>query len=412
MSTRSAKHRPYSFVCSGGALLLVFGIGLVCGSDASGALYLLAATPTPNWMRTYPARLYTLKPDKTLELVREVVPASDGVYSVSDGGGVLSLLYPWVTSRNVAIVHKNDPNRADTIYFNPEELPLYGFAVSLAAINGETVQILPLNRSSGPGWPKTIDFVRAILEPATASPRVAPGSGNDYEHVLVGGATGGPMLGVGFLAAVEGNDIVLDAVRTKPKIDALAPNVPIANKRVQVLIVAANSRFLIILKLHTKEEMNSLPGTTQNYVHDRRRNLWKTVELPGNESRQRLFGDWLATIEQMWSPNNQTNPGRDEEKAERMGYLDTVASAYKYAEGADQAIPGVLILTNLDDGRRITMETHMEDSEILDVDHDQVLYRVNDTIYQAVINGTALGPATIIAKDKDVPEVHWVFRSK
>jgi len=74
--------------------------------------------------------------------------------------------------------------------------------------------------------------------------------------------------------------------------------------------------------------------------------------------------------------------------------------------------PGVLVLQNLADGRKIRIETGQEDSEILTVDQEKVLYRVNDTIYQAHIVGEQLKDSTVVVKDEDVPEIHWVFWSK
>jgi len=41
-----------------------------------------------------------------------------------------------------------------------------------------------------------------------------------------------------------------------------------------------------------------------------------------------------------------------------------------------------------------------------------VLYRVNDTIFQAQIAGGKLRGTTVVVKDEDVPEIHWVFWSK
>ena len=40
---------------------------------------------------------------------------------------------------------------------------------------------------------------------------------------------------------------------------------------------------------------------------------------------------------------------------------------------------------------------------------DEVLYRVNDTIYQAKIVGDKLQAASVLVEDVDVPEIHWVF---
>jgi hypothetical protein len=69
-------------------------------------------------------------------------------------------------------------------------------------------------------------------------------------------------------------------------------------------------------------------------------------------------------------------------------------------------------LDNLEDGSRITIDTGQEDSEILTVrDDGLVLYRVNDSIFSAQIEGDKLSKPLLVVKDEDVPEVHWVFWS-
>ncbi len=73
---------------------------------------------------------------------------------------------------------------------------------------------------------------------------------------------------------------------------------------------------------------------------------------------------------------------------------------------------GILTLQNLADGRKIRIVTGQEDSEILRVQGDIVLYRVNDEIYQARIAGDQLKDTTLVVKDDDVPEIHWAFWSR
>ncbi len=75
----------------------------------------------------------------------------------------------------------------------------------------------------------------------------------------------------------------------------------------------------------------------------------------------------------------------------------------------DQYRPGILVLQNLEDGRKIRVETGQEDSEVLAVRGQTILYRVDDTIYQASIVGTRLQNISVAVKDDNVPEVHWVF---
>jgi hypothetical protein len=66
----------------------------------------------------------------------------------------------------------------------------------------------------------------------------------------------------------------------------------------------------------------------------------------------------------------------------------------------DRSIPGTLLLDNLEDGRRITLDTGQEDSEILTVRADGlVLYRVNDSIFAAQIAGDKLTKPSLVVKD-------------
>ena len=55
------------------------------------------------------------------------------------------------------------------------------------------------------------------------------------------------------------------------------------------------------------------------------------------------------------------------------------------------------------------MDVGREDSEILWVGNNKVIYRVNDTIYEARITAKQIQDRTVIVKDKDFPENHWVF---
>ena len=74
---------------------------------------------------------------------------------------------------------------------------------------------------------------------------------------------------------------------------------------------------------------------------------------------------------------------------------------------------GKLLLQNLVDGRNLTINTGQQDSEVLDVCEDGfVLYRVNNEIFSARIEGDTLSAATLVVKGEDVPEVHWAFWSR
>lgn len=82
-------------------------------------------------------------------------------------------------------------------------------------------------------------------------------------------------------------------------------------------------------------------------------------------------------------------------------------------------IPGKLVLQNLSDGRKFTLSTGQDDSEIIAIRADgEMLYRVNDSIYSAEIvpasiatgpGGDRITDSRLIVRDVDVPQVHWAF---
>ena len=112
-------------------------------------------------------------------------------------------------------------------------------------------------------------------------------------------------------------------------------------------------------------------------------------------------------------PFSGDKPEKSGERDARTDLLPSVYGEYgAYCFLNQRRFPGVLVLQNLQDNRRIRLETHQEDSEILFVSGDSVLYRVNDSIFRATIVGDALRDTSLLARDEDVPEVHWIFWSK
>jgi hypothetical protein len=151
------------------------------------------------------------------------------------------------------------------------------------------------------------------------------------------------------------------------------------------------------------------------YVHDRKLNTWKNLKSASTVAyARRIFGSWLATIVEIWGSGQQVEqPGVENERNWETPLLPNVRGRYpSLSAESGTSIPGTLLLDNLEDGRRITLETGQEDSEILDVRGDGlVLYRVNDSIFAAPIESDRLGTPSLVVKDEDVPEVHWVFWS-
>jgi hypothetical protein len=154
------------------------------------------------------------------------------------------------------------------------------------------------------------------------------------------------------------------------------------------------------------------PTRTTFFLHERVRNRWSELPVEGDLSRCRLFDPWLATTVVMNNPNHRPNPGKENERYITDGNPHDESAPFPNVRDMypiDEYRPGILVLQNLEDGRKIRVETGQEDSEVLAVRGQIVLYRVNDTIYQASIVGTRLQNISVAVKGDDVPEVHWVF---
>jgi hypothetical protein len=182
----------------------------------------------------------------------------------------------------------------------------------------------------------------------------------------------------------------------KVDIDSVPP-FPIAGDPGDTLfIVAASARYFAFIPLIRSPE-HPFPYPIPPYVcvHDRNRNTWK--KLPSSSTvpnTRKIFGSWLATIVEVLQPGETIkNPGAENRTSQNP-------------------IPATLVLDNLEDGRRINLNTGQVDSEILTVRKDGlVLYRMNDSIFAAQIEGNKLSKPTLIVRDEDVPGVHWVFWS-
>jgi hypothetical protein len=174
-------------------------------------------------------------------------------------------------------------------------------------------------------------------------------------------------------------------------------------------IVATSTRWLV-LDSHYQDK--SLGPRVSFPVYDRVHGRWTSVDVEGNASSLRLFGEWVAVIVAIRNPEHKAGPGRENERSLPTDRLPSVQNEYAIFAGKWGFFPGVLTLQNLADGRKIRIETGQEDSEILRLENDIVLYRVNDTIYEAKIIGHQLKDSTVIVKDEDVPEIHWAFWSK
>lgn len=382
-----------------------------------GELYLLTGTTTQHSDEAYPARLYRVNGRRKLELAREVVSGADGIRYVYAWAGTIFLLYPHYSATKASIIHTDDPLRADDLAVCGRD-PMVS-AVGAATPTGSSVVLLApwVTNLDDPAHPPTsFKVVLATLSSDMSDrPRVRLGEWSDYRYLRTEGAYGGPNYVAAFIGTAQGDQLTLVSFSHVVNIGKLPADLRGATGQA-VPVVAASGHRLIVTRQHTWEEMRGgkLGRLTRLYVYDREQNFWSSVQAEGNSSTLRYFEPWLVAIVGDWSERHrEPNPGRESERSElqKTDVLPPVQTLFQSFVGSNIVFPGILTLQNLADGRKIRIETGQEDSEILRVEGDAVLYRVNDSIFQARIVGDQLKETTLIVKDEDVPEVHWAFWS-
>jgi hypothetical protein len=400
-----------------------FTFGQENGKTPTQQLYLLAATPIDIGSRGgYPATLYSVQAGK-LKIAREVLSGSEGAASVTAWGNMIFLTHPLYRGdpKAVSIIHTNDPMRPDDVVFSPEARSmenLNGFTVikPLVAISedetGAIDVILPIETGNSLQRGAAPTFVAVAGELNAAASRVKQNAWAEYVRLRRDGDAGGPFSVQNFPGVLSGDSLVLPPVVGHTVIlDHLPPSVLAAAEATalhQFVIIAARQQYLILQCHYSGQEFTSgkVGRSVDMFVHDRLRDRWETIQIEGNLSRSRLFGSWVATVVEMVNAQQKPRPGTGNERSVEKPGLPSVSALYASVTGWR---PGVLVLENIEDGRKIRIETDEEDSEVLSVQGDEVFYRVNDAIYQARIAGNELQKPSVLVKEEDVPEIHWVF---
>ncbi len=397
-------------------------VSLLSASGYSQTVYFLAATKTNDSQEIYPSSLYTRGSGNELRLLRVVSPSA--YYVQECKGQLISVAYPNGLPTRVAVIHMEDPMLADDIVINSKSrIVLDRFdALGLAANGGPVEQFLGL--TTGPEVTAAIDLEKVALSRTPSPSRVFTGSPPDYAHLYTMGIAGGPSNDFFLWGYREGKNLLFRTGRFGTKgvvIDTLPESLRIPENKEDIGILAANPSYLILGNYYV-EVPRSKDAVADLFIHDRAKDRWKELRIQGGNSRVWLFGSWLAVIQQSprhppgmpgppWDPLHvYPDPGRANERGSESPNLPSVQAGYAFGVARDSIIPGILELDNIQDGRRITIGTKQEDSEILSVSASGVvLFRVNNSIFQAQIEGAALVRATITVTDKNVPEIHWAF---
>lgn len=445
------------------AIAVVVGAALAAvngGAQPSRYLYLLAGTPIQNAPDLkYPVTLYAVNPKGELETVRQIFSKSQSLtdvrddmegrlYVVTDDFGALS------------IIHERDPERNDAVK------PEFSGAVTGGVTQSAWGIIAPRGQGSSAVFPemimkevgttpqgyKSYGFggwkIHLIAGNSRVTPRISEGQWNLYRWFRYNGSPVAPVSEIirpaGNIvnsqivvpisgAPPPGEQIVKGKLVSAPVVQRaigtfgpIPPDLP-ASVGMQiettsdawgtvtypirtVAIVADMPRFFAFSGHSTDSKQWPVPV----YVLDRATRHWKVVDCPFVGLWPRVFGSWIATTDEEPNPTGRPSPGLENERnlppyANVTGNFPQVRGMY----GTKTYIPGKLVLENLVDGRKVTIDTGQQDSEVLDLGEDgSVLYRVNNEVFSVRIAADKIGPATLVVKGEDVPEVHWVFWSE
>jgi len=372
-------------------------------------LYFLAGTPTNNGAEAFPVTLYEGLSNRRLKAVREIVSKVDGLYSVRQNEKTIFVAHPHVIPTSVCIIHAEDPSLPDDVPFNNTKLvPIENKEGLSESLGGATKELFPLageNRTPAKG---TLSTISANF----GSQRVGTDDWSAYSSFRFYGGAGGPALSTGPFGVVRDRSVVLSVFGHDFPVESLPASVGTSGELVWLMVLTGNYSVLVpATTMENTIEPKSSASRTM-LAHDRIRNKWQKITTEGTKSRLRIFGPWLCAIVALDNPGHISGPGRQNERAVATDRLPNVRQEYENLAGRESLFLGILTLQNLADGRKIRIVTGQEDSEILRVQGDIVLYRVNDEIYQARIAGDQLKDTTLVVKDDDVPEIHWAFWSR
>ena len=100
--------------------------------------------------------------------------------------------------------------------------------------------------------------------------------------------------------------------------------------------------------------------------------------------------------------------GSAEERKKHISFYNSSVEDEMLMSGHNHS--GKLFVSNQKTGVHYEIDTGEADSEVVWADDDHVLYRVNDQLLEARVDGGKLLRAAILASGDEVVQVHWVFR--
>lgn len=384
-------------------VLLLLCAALAGASDVASLLF-LAATPTHQSPLAFGAALYRVDPKTNkLTITKQIVADSDGVDFVRADRNLVAIGYPHIKPEHICILDVNSPELGKTVLL-PEDGTITQNTIVEPPGNGIS-ELLQYTIPLKPYGIKTSLFDVVLQSPVDAKGTiVASYSAVKLANAHVAGEIGGPIeQWDGFKAHATNGAIIYDSSGSQVE---LIPSSPFQNspREKVVSIMAANETYIVIAR---DEDALTHHDSIVRYIYNRREGRWSQISIPGNMSRIRLFGDWLAVVQ---AQSDVVYSSQIVEVPVRLATsgLSLVDRLYEQLM-PPTTFPGKLLLIRLSDNKRLEIDTKRRDSEILLVNGREVLYRVDDTVFTCNLQNGRLLPATPVATDTAVPEIHWAF---
>jgi hypothetical protein len=363
-------------------------------------LYVISGTPTNTGPESIPVLLYSVIEGKP-HLESTLVPRGDGLFSVLDDlNGNYAILSPHGLPSSVSVL-RTKPALSSSLY-PISEAAIGELAESLLILRETSLTRLavPL-RGNKPANEASVEMIPLSMK---GEAKTAPLSSIDYGQFIFAGVPGGPEGGFTPVGRIVKGRLVLPIGGSSKELLDLPPLLQTDHGGQQVSVLAASAHYVVLCLPQSRSDLASQHGETFTtlFIKDRLLNKWLDYRLKGNVSRSRLFGDWLASIQESWHSDNVSNPGRDNESPD-------VAARFKYGEGGLADIPGILLLDNLATASHMQIRTGEEDSEILNIMGNRICYRVNDSVFEATIAKDGIKDERRIARAPELQSVHWAF---
>lgn len=402
----------------------------------AGMLFLITGEPTPTQNRGYPAELYRLGEDGKLTLIREVVPAGDGVYSVevSFECKAISIASPHFRPHHFSVVRLDDPYRLeghdidyDESGFNTLLLDMPGHRLVQSLTNSWSPAEQPREQASNSKSPFPLPTTRPLelkdlnagtvltrhlgvdLSPdaARTSFEIAPA---DLRYATSAGDPGGSIRAQSSLTGRTGPDgkmLVLAATPLPVNLGIeVSDRVPVRSD--DLVVYHSITPEVVVISLQRKGASSSLNRSTIFYVYDRKDSRWASFSATGNMPLVRTFGRWISVTAAQASGDTGglISPGKTNRRsiATRTGG----ATDERFAQ-VGRYFPGQLVLYDSGSNTRYELDTKEGDSEVILAVGNSIYYRVNDEIYVADASGGLISNQAQLLRDELVRDVHWAF---